>query len=116
MLTQHRAMREIATRFVFIHSSHDTGTTRHADSRGIVVMIEGDPQGRQSIHIRRLNIWVSIRTNRIGRLIVGQQEDDIGTIFRGPRKTLRKSAGGEEADSSKATQRKMSEVHFDSIL
>ena len=38
-------MLEVCTRFILVHSSHDTSPASHANRSSIVVLIENDPIG-----------------------------------------------------------------------
>ena len=74
---------QIASCFIFIHARHHGRARSHTDCGGVVMVVEGDAIGRESIDIRGDHIGVAIATERIGALVVRHQEDDIRPVRKG---------------------------------
>jgi hypothetical protein len=73
----HGAMFEIASGFVFIHPREHIGAARHADGGGIVMIVENHPVRRELVYVGRFHIFISITSHRVGRLIVGKEENEV---------------------------------------
>ena len=71
-------MFEIAPGLVFIHSGKNIGPAGHADRGRVVVSVKNQSVRRELVHIGSHNILVAIRADRIGALVVGKEEDDVG--------------------------------------
>ena len=70
-------MLKVAAGTVFEKTRENAGATRHANRGGVVVLIESDPVRRELIDVRSFYIFISIATERIGRLIVRKKKDEI---------------------------------------
>ncbi len=80
MLLKKSPMFEIATGFVFKHSRHCSRATCHAYRRRRIVIVEDHPFASQLIEVGCSDVWVSVTSHRVGRLIVRHQENDVGPI------------------------------------
>ena len=81
----HIPVLEITTRLVFIHPGEDIRPTRHTNCSCVIVPIKDQSVRRQLVHIRSHNILVAIGAHRVGALVIGEEENDIGPFLLRPK-------------------------------
>ena len=74
-------MHEVGARLVFIKTSHDIGTTRHANGRSVVVSVKNHTLATKAINVASLNIGIPITGQGVISLVVREKEDDIGPVL-----------------------------------
>ena len=73
-------MVEVAPVAVLVETRHDVDPAGHADRRGVVVVIKGHARLGQAVDMRCLHVLIAVAPQRVARLVVGEEEDNVGLV------------------------------------
>jgi len=75
--SRHRTMLEIATGFIFIHTSHHTRAAGHTNGGGIVVPVKNYPLLTQLVHVGGMDLVVPITSHCSKGLVVRKEKNEV---------------------------------------